>query len=401
MPDLYQKASLPFELWRRIFYAVIAESDGFAQTADLDISQLGPSPYQNFRPDSSKSRIACNLASVCRLWRILSEEVRYRHLHVTDIDSIEQIKALIVQPASNRIQTPSRLDARHRMRGSWTYSLTITSLEEVPSSLSRAHSFRLDRALLSLFRFLPNLRQLVTSGVFMPTVHLLSNLPTSLTCVSFDCGGPFCLSMLSKHIWKQITILELMPSPMFGYVVRFENLRWLSISPSTLLTVDWGSPTITFLRLLVWSQEEANHVDRVMASLGPSIRRLELHNNTNDMVTVDSSFLQWCPLLETLLVDIQRLTFRGASSPITSVSIKFLVLFIRDSNELMQKLLTNHLDAYSTQISDLVTCLPKLTEATLSFPIKMAQGIDYVIRLLEQEFESSINVPISIVFYQS
>ncbi|KIM25071.1 hypothetical protein M408DRAFT_26476 [Serendipita vermifera MAFF 305830] len=404
MPDLHQTPLLPPELWRRIFYAATSENVEFAQDEDLDVSQLGPAPYQNFRPDPYKCHIACELASVCRLWRIISEEVRYRHLRITDMDSFELLKSLVTHPVSNSIQTLSKSDPRYQARGTWTYSLTIHAFPlvwaSIPESLKKELYLHLERELPSFLHSLPNLRQIIIEDWFVPSIQLFSKLPTSLTHIALGLRATMDLNKIPVHIWKQITVLELGDSVHLGYAARVDNLRWLSICPNKFLNVDWISHKISFLRLWLREDPQPDHIDTVMASLGPSIRRLDLEGGHHHEIRMDFSFTKRCPLLETLVVDLPRISFRRTFRSTTSVSIKVLVLLTKDYYKFTQKIyLDKQPDAYWDHVSELVPYLPELTKIVLSFPIEAVQGGAPVIESLESVFKSSSPVPISIVYY--
>lgn len=320
---------------------------------------------------------------------------------MSDIDSIERLKAVITKPAFNRIQTLSNSDFRRRLRGSWAYSLTITASASVPLSLLRANVFHLDRALISLFRMLPNLRQLATSGAFTPSFNMLQHLPKSLNQISFGRLGSECSRVLPSCIRQRISVLELTTSDSLSQgSIDFPGLQWLSITPNTFANNIWPGIDVAFLRLSVESNEESFNIGPTLEVLGPRIRRMEIHNSTSTLVTIDTSFLQLCPQLEALLIDAHGFRFNTVSVT-TSPSIKSLTLISkeRDSGEHGLSSLWSAEDVSLRGLSNLIEPLLKLMSITLSFPITAGKAGYYSAKLVEIELKRLAHVPIVIVFY--
>jgi hypothetical protein len=372
------------------------------------MTQLGHAPFEGFHHDISTSVQACNLALVCRLWQDLSEEVRYRHLHVSDINSIQRLKALVTKSAFNRIQPPSSFDPRYRTRGSWTHSLTIVALATVPLSFYSAHGFHLERALLSLLSCLPNIRQFVLSLAIPPSRHLLNSLPKSISHLSFGQGGSIYLRLLPRQVCTRVTMLDITTSgDMQGYPVQLTSLLWLSIRPRTCVITDWEVPKLCFLSIALSTGDETALSDTTMRKLGTNLLRIELQNVGNIQMAISDGFLRWCPQLETLIFDFPGFTFLDNAIPQESrsfSSIRTVVLVIKKWSQFRltgdSPPVIDELDIHIKSLSDLILrSLPNLTRIVLSFSRIILFNGDDLRKEMECEFKARINIPISVVFF--
>lgn len=306
------------------------------------------------------------LALVCRLWRDLSEEMRYRHLIARDVASIDRLKALVQLPASTRVQALSSNDRNRRARGVWTRTVTIASKglgvfhnpATMPHALTQgtlriAHVHHLEQALISLLRHLPNLRLFSmhhSDQAFMTTSNrLMLALPHSVTCMTWaGMGSDVSLRDIPKSLRQRLKVLKFDSTRQEDDLVScdFPNLQWLSVSANYCGIFSWVVPRLSFLSLRFHRNLQEAIWERFFERLGVELVRLELHNkpdersiyepaSARDMV-VNSNFLRFCPKLETLVFDLFGWEFVQSQPPseesVVFPSIVTLVLIIGEND---------------------------------------------------------------------
>jgi hypothetical protein len=367
---------LPIELWRAVLEYAFAECELPKLDANEDIIQLEPFPYGGIDPSVSPYPQKCKISFVCRLWREISEEFIYRHLVAHDIDSLHSLKMLITLPAYTRVHTISTNDQNHRRRGIWAHSLTFKDSGRMPISTLRGYSFRIEKCILDIIQFLPNLRLLSIHGVETVTglvpKSLLQRLPNTLIGLSFV-DAPFEVNFRNVpprlreklHFFGRGEIEGWSsPGPLSS-----SQLRCLSIDAYVVDCNSWSIPNLAFLIITRRKERIDDSWIIFLQKVGKALLRLEMINNTAlpwILDILDTRFLRWCTQLHTLALDLLRFSILPGSSS-DCPSIKRLVLVVRredDSRDLVTKILLA-LHSISKWINE---CLTHLSEVILSVP---------------------------------
>jgi hypothetical protein len=396
---------LPIELWRAVLEYTFAECEIPMLNGNEDIIQLEPFPYGGLDPLVSSQPQKCKISLVCRLWRDISEEFIYRHLVAHDIDSLHSLKMLVTLPAYTRVHTISTHDQNHRRRGIWAHSLTFKDSSRMPISTLVGYSLCIEKYILEIIQFLPNLRLLSIQGVETITglvpKRLLQRLPSTLTGLSFV-DAPFEVDF--RHVSPQLREkLHFFGRGKTGpwrtpHTFSSSLLRCLSIDAYIGDCSSWSVPNLVFL---IITRREVRMDDSWMILLrkvGDTLLRLEMINNTVLPWMLDPQFLRWCTRLHTLALDLLRFHILPGSF-FNCPSIKRLILVIRWEDDPQERvvevlLALRNLSAWINE------CLTHVSEVALLVPWGVSSSKNMGLHVREDEAVTvAVNCATRIVYY--